>query len=169
MNKPTILFAIVGGIIILGMVLSIYGNQLIFEKFTQKEDSVSLEKKIEITSVLDPKTSTHGTFAYQILNFKDSKIKATILDPSDSQIFSEILDKESKEENFEVNSQGTYKLSIEGVSSEEVHLVAVIGPQPDPLAKSIAFISLYILVVGMGGMIAVGIYAIKSRKRSQFR
>lgn len=169
MNKPTILFAIVGGIIILGMVLSIFGNQLIFEKLTQKEDTVSLDKKLEITTELDPKINTHGTFAYQILNFNDSRIKATVLDPSDFQIFSEIFDKDSYEKSFEVTIPGTYKLSIEGVSIGEIHMVAVIGPQPDPLAKSIAFISLYILVVGMGGMIAVGIYAIKSRKKSQFR
>lgn len=165
MKKPTILFAVVGGIIILGMVLSIYGNQLIFEKLIQKEDTVSLEKKSEITVELDSMKTTHGTFAYQILNFNNSKIRITVTDPSDSQLFSEILDKDSDEKSFEILTSGTYKLTVEGVSSDDVHLVAVIGPQPDPFAKSIAFISLYILVVGMGGMVAVGIYAIKNRKK----
>lgn len=151
------------------MVLSIYGNQLIFEKLAQKEDIVSLENKLEITSDLDPETNTHGTVAYQILDFKDNKIRVTVVDPTGLELFSEILEKESYEKSFEISSPGAYKLSIENISSGDTHLVAVMGPQPDPFSKSIAFISLYILVVGMAGMIVVGVYAIKSRRKSQFR
>jgi hypothetical protein len=42
----------------------------------------------------------------------------------------------------------------------------VIGPEPDAGKKSLGFISLYILIVGLIGMVGVAIYAIKNRKKS---
>jgi len=169
MNKPTILFAIVGGIILLGMVLSIYGNQLIFEKLTQTEGTISPGQPITLTTELDPDVSAHGTFAYQIMNFNDNKIKVTITDPTGLQIFSEVLEKDKDQKSFETTSVGKYNLEIETISSDEIHIITVIGPELDQFTGFITFISMGFLAVGMGGMIAVGIYAIKSRKKSQFK
>ena len=44
-------------------------------------------------------------------------------------------------------------------------MYGVIGPEPDAAVKSIGFISLYILVIGLIGMVGVAIYAIKNRKK----
>jgi hypothetical protein len=42
----------------------------------------------------------------------------------------------------------------------------VIGPEPDAGKKSLGFISLYVLIIGLIGMIIVPIYAIKNSKKS---
>ncbi len=45
-------------------------------------------------------------------------------------------------------------------------MFAAIGPLPDAGKKSLGFISVYVLVIGMIGLVAAGIYGIKNRVRS---
>ncbi len=45
-------------------------------------------------------------------------------------------------------------------------MFAAIGPLPDVGKKSLGFISVYILVIGMIGLVVVGIYGIKYRRKS---
>jgi len=43
---------------------------------------------------------------------------------------------------------------------------AAIGPLPDAGKQSLGFISMIILVTGMVGLVVVGIYGVKNRRRS---
>ena len=61
-------------------------------------------------------------------------------------------------------SSGKYELIIQSSIQEEIRVFGVIGPEPDAGAKSLGFISLYILVVGLIGMAGIGVYAIKNRR-----
>jgi hypothetical protein len=76
------------------------------------------------------------------------------------------LNEETIEEEFDVLETGTYKLIIESISNEETHVFGAIGPLPDAGKKTLAFISVYVLVIGMAGLVGVGAYTIKNRKRS---
>jgi len=97
----------------------------------------------------------------------DSKgVKAKILDPFDVEIESQSINEEDFEGNFKITTSGTYKLVIENTNDKEVKIFGVIGPEPDAGKKSLGFISLYVLIIGLIGMIIVPIYAIKNRKRS---
>ena len=164
MQKIGILFVIVGGIVCAGVVLSFYGNQVIFEDLIKVEGQIKVGESLIIPVELDSKETQNGIYAIQIIDSKG--ILAKILDPSDMEIESQSINEEDFEGQFRIITSGTYKLVIENTNEKEVRIFGVIGPEPDAGKKSLGFISLYVLIIGLIGMVIVPIYAIKNRKRS---
>jgi len=76
------------------------------------------------------------------------------------------INEETIEKRFDVLETGTYKLIIESTSNEETQMFVAIGPLPDAGKKSLGFISVYILITGMVGLVAAGVYGVKNRVRS---
>lgn len=164
MQRTGILFVIVGGIVCTGIILSFYGNQVIFEDLIKGEGQIKVGESLTIPAELDNKETQNGIYAIQILDSKG--VKAKILDPFDVEIESQLINEENFEATFKITTPGTYKLVIENTNDKEVKIFGVIGPQPDAGKKSLGFISLYVLIIGLIGMVIVPIYAIKNRKRS---
>lgn len=165
MQRSGILFVIVGSIVGAGIILSFYGNQVIFEDLIKGEGQVKFGENLIIPVELDNTETQTGIYAIQIINFKEG-ITAKILDPFDKEIESQLIDKEVFEGRFNIAVSGIYKLVIENTDEEETKIFGVIGPEPDAGKKSLGFISLYILIIGLIGMVGVAIYAIKNRKKS---
>jgi len=165
MQKSGILFVIVGSIVGVGIILSFYGNQVIFEDLIKGEGQVKFGENLIIPVELDNTETQTGIYAVQIINFKEG-ITAKILDPFDKEIESQLIDKEVFEGRFNIAASGIYKLVIENTDEKEIKIFGVIGPEPDAGKKSLGFISLYILIIGLIGMAGVAIYAIKNRKKS---
>jgi len=88
------------------------------------------------------------------------------VDPFDNEIESQLIEEEDFEGQFKITKSGIYKLVIENPNEKEIKISGVIGPEPDAGKKSLGFISLYVLIIGLIGMAIVPIYAIKNRKRS---
>jgi len=164
MQKTGILFVIVGGIVCTGIILSFYGNQVIFEDLIKGEGQIKIGESLTIPAEIDNKETQNGIYAIQIMDSKG--VKAKILDPSDMEIESHSINEEDFEGQFKIATSGIYKLVIENTSDKEVRIFGVIGPEPDAGKKSLGFISLYVLIIGLIGMIIVPIYAIKNRKRT---
>jgi len=165
MQKSGILFVIVGSIVGVGIILSFYGNQVIFEDLNKGEGQVKFGENLIIPVELDNTEIQTGIYAVQIINFKEG-ITAKILDPFDKEIESQLIDEEVFEGRFNIAVSGIYKLVIENTDEKEIKVFGVIGPEPDAGKKSLGFISLYILIIGLIGMVGVAIYAIKNRKKS---
>lgn len=165
MQKSGILFVIVGSIVGVGIILSFYGNQVIFEDLIKGEGQVKFGENLIIPVELDNTETQTGIYAVQIINFKEG-ITAKILDPFDKEIESQLIDEEVFEGRFNIVVSGIYKLVIENTDTNEIKIFGVIGPEPDAGKKSLGFISLYILIIGLIGMVGVAIYAIKNRKKS---
>ncbi|EGP93060.1 hypothetical protein [Nitrosarchaeum koreense] len=163
MQRTGIFFVIVGGIVCTGIILSFYGNQVIFEDLIKGEGQIKVGESLTIPAELDNETQ-NGIYAIQIMDSKG--IKAKILDPFDVEIESQSINEEDFEGQFKITTSGTYKLVIENTNDKEIKIFGVIGPEPDAGKKSLGFISLYVLIVGLIGMIIVPMYAIKNRKRS---
>jgi len=153
-------------LIAIGLILSVLGNQVILEGVSQGDGKVSSDQTLTISVDFDSQETSKGVFAVQIMEFKDSTFSAKVLDPSDSEIISQTINEETIEKGFDVLETGTYKLIIESTSNEETQMFAAIGPLPDTGKKSLGFISVYILIIGMVGLVAAGIYGIKNRVRS---
>lgn len=164
MQRSGILFVIVGSIVGVGIILSFYGNQVIFEDLIKGEGQVKFGENLIIPVELDNTETQTGIYAVQIINFKEG-ITAKILDPFDKEIESQLID-EVFEGRFNIAVSGIYKLVIENTDEKEIKIFGVIGPEPDAGKKSLGFISLYILIIGLIGMAGVAIYAIKNRKKS---
>lgn len=165
MQKATVLLVAISGVVGLGIILSFYGNQVLFEDLAKGEGSVKTGEDLIVPAELERSDSQRGVYAVQIVEYKEG-ISVHILDPYDIGIDSKVMDGDLFEGEFEVEADGVYKLVVKNDSSSPVKVFGAIGPEPDAGAKSLGFVSLYVLVIGLIGMVGVGIFAVRKRKRS---
>ena len=166
MQKSGIVLVISGGLIVIGLVLLVLGNQIILEGVSQGNGKIKSEQALTITGNLDTQKTLTGVFAVQIIEFKDNIFSVKVLDPLDIEIISQEINEDTIEKEFEIVETGTYKLIIESISNEESQVFGAIGPLPDGNKTLLGFISIYVLVIGMIGLVGVGIYQIKSKIKS---
>ena len=159
------LFVIVSSTVGVGIILSFYGNQVIFEDLIKGEGQVKFGENLIIPVELDNTKTQTGIYAIQIINFKEG-ITAKILDPFDKEIESQSINEEVFEGRFNITMPGIYKLVIENTDEKEIKIFGVVGPEPDAGKKSLVSISPWILIIGLIGVVGVAIYAIKNRKKS---
>jgi len=151
-------------LIIIGLILLVLGNQIILEGVSQGNEKMSSSQTLTISVDFDSQETSIGVFAVQIMEFKDNIFSAKVLDPFDSEIIFQSINEETIEKEFDVLETGTYKLIVESTSNEEIIVFAAIGPLPDAGKRLLGFISVYILVFGMVGLVGVGIYGVKKRR-----
>ena len=151
-------------LIVVGLILLAVGNQIILEGVSQGNEKVSSSQTLTISGDFDSQETSIGVFAVQIMEFKDNIFSVKLLDPFDSEIIVQTINEETIEKEFDVLETGTYKLIIESTNNEEIIVFAAIGPLPDAGKKSLGFISVYILVAGMIGLVIAGIYGVKNRR-----
>ena len=158
------MFAVVAGFIAVGIILSFYGSQVVTEGLLKDEKSVLPGENLEIIAELDPEKNAVGVYVIQNMNFKEDMVSAKVYDPLDTQLVSETIPKDSFEGRFDITSKGNYKLIIEN-SGEEAYIIGVIGHVPEAGQFSIGLSGFYILIMGLIGIVGVGIYAVKNRKK----
>lgn len=166
MEKPLIFLLMVGIILGAGMILSFYGAQLTTQDIIVREEIIDPSSAVEVIIELDPKVGEIGVFAVLLEKYEEATISMSVYDPLGSKIISKIAEKESTEERFEIISSGTYKLEIENSGLEESQIVAGLGYMPDSGTLSVGVTGFYLLIVGLIGIVGIGIYAIKSRKKN---
>jgi hypothetical protein len=166
MKKSAIMLVVSGTLIVIGLVMLVIGNQIVLEGVSQGNGKVSLSQMLTISGDFDKQETSTGVFAVQVMEFKDNTFSVRVLDSSDIEIVSKEINEETIEEEFDVLETGAYKLIIESTSNEETPVFGAIGPLPDAGKKTLGFISVYVLVIGMVGLVGVGVYAVKKRKRS---
>ena len=159
------LFVIVSSTVGVGIILSFYGNQVIFEDLIKGEGQVKFGENFIIPVELDNMKTQTGVYAIQIINFKEG-ITAKILDPFDKEIESQSINEEVFEGRFNITMSGIYKLVIENTDAKEIKIFGVVGPEPDAGKKLLVSISPWILIIGLIGVVGVAVYAIKNRKKS---
>ncbi|MGI9567145.1 MAG: hypothetical protein ACR2LL_09065 [Nitrosopumilus sp.] len=166
MQKSGILLIVSGTLIVVGLSLLVLGNQIILEGVSQENGKVSLNQDLTILNNFEEQDTTSGIIAVQVMDFKDNTFSARIINPLGIEIISQIINEETIETEFEILESGTYKLIIDSTSNKEAHVFGAIGPVPDAGKKSIGFISIYVLVIGMIGLGLAGILGIKNKIRS---
>jgi len=166
-QKSGLIIVILGLLIVTGLVVSIVGNQITLEGINQGNGEVSSTQIVTISVDFDRDKTSTGIFAVQVMEFKENTISIKILDPSDVEIIFQEVNKDSIEEKFDVLETGTYQLVIQSSNDEGIYVTGAIGPLPDANKKNIiSIISTSTLLIGMIGLVVIGIYGIKNRKRS---
>ena len=160
------MIVITGALIVIGLILLVVGNQIILEGVSQGNGKVSSSQTLTILGNFDTQETSVGVFAIQVIEFKDNTFSARVLDPFDIEIISQTINEETIEKEFDISETGSYKLIIESSSNEETNVFGAIGPLPDAGKKSLGFISVYVLIIGMVGLVVFGIYGVKNRRRS---
>jgi len=166
MDRPLVFLLLVGALIAAGIVLSFYGSQLTTQNIIVKEESILPDSAVEVSVELDPSVGETGVFAVLLENFEENAISVSVFDPLGSQIISKIAEKESTEERFEITSHGNYKLEIHNSGLEESKVVVGFGYVPDAVTLLIRDIGTSFLIVGLIGIVGIGIYSIRSRKKN---
>ncbi len=166
MQKLTIFLLVVGGLVAIGIILSFYGSQVITKDLETAESNVMPGNSLEFFTELDPEITKTGVYVVQSLNFQENSIHARILDPEGSEIISKLIEKESFEGRFEIGSVGHYTLIIENTGDEETVIIGVIGHMPDAGKLSVGITGLYIVIMGLIGIVGIGIYAVKNKRRT---
>lgn len=164
MQKTGTLFMIVSSLIGLGIILSFYGNQLIYEDLIKGEGQIKFGENLIIPVEVDNKKTQSGVYAIQMLVFKEG-ITTKIIDPLNKEIESKLISKDIFEGRFNITVSGTYKLIIESTDEQEINIFGVIGPEPDAGKKALAYISVYVLIIGLIGIVVITIYVVRNRSK----
>ena len=171
MQRSALFLAVVGVLIVVGMGMLFYGSQIIAENLVTNSGTVPSGESLEVISEFDQSISNDGIYIIQTLNFKDNAIQVKITDPFGSQIVSKTVQSESFEDRFEISTNGQYSMLIENYGNDEAMIVGMIGNHPNEneltFSRNITFTGIYLLIVGMIGLVGIGIYAIINRKRSK--
>ena len=164
MSNLTKYLVIVGIMIAIGAMLLIYGSQTITGDLVIEEGKINSLTQLEIKAELDPEINTQGVYAVQTIEGKEYDISASVIDPSEVKIKDVSINRNSFEDNFEIDSSGTYTLIISTAESEEIPLVGGIGHVPDSTGVTISIAGFFVIVLGMIGVAVIGFMIIKQRK-----
>jgi hypothetical protein len=166
-QKSGLIIVILGLLIVTGLVVSIVGNQVTLEGINQGNGEVSSTQTVTISVDFDMEKTPIGIFAVQVMEFQENTISIKILDPSNIEIIFQEVNEDTMEKKFDVLETGTYQLVIQSSDDEGIYVTGAIGPLPDANKKNIiSIISTSTLLMGMIGLVVIGIYGIKNRKRS---
>ncbi len=163
-HKSGIVLVGSGMAIIAGLVLITVGNQIVLDGVIQGEADVSIGEPLIVQGGFDPEDGQKGIFALQIMEFQDGVFHARVIDPHGTEIVSEEIGGESLEMEFDVTGDGEYRLVVEGTNSVQTHVFGAIGPLPDAGKKALGFVSVYVLLAGMAGLVGGGAYTLWKRR-----
>jgi len=164
MTNLTKYLVIVGIMIAVGAMLLIYGSQTITGDLVIAEGKINSLTQLEIKAELDPEINTQGVYAVQTIEGKEYDITAIVIDPLDVKIRDVSINRNSFEDNFEIDDAGTYTLIISTSESEEIPLVGGIGHVPDSTGVTISIAGFLVIVLGMIGVAVIGFMIIRQRK-----
>jgi len=156
---------IVGILIAVGAMLLIFGSQTITGDLVIEEGRINESTQLSITTELDPDINTQGVYAIQTIEGKEYDISAIVLDPSDSKIRDVSVNRNSFEDNFDIDDAGTYTLTISTSETEDVGVVGGIGHVPDSTGVTISIAGFIVIMTGMIGVIVIGFMIIRQRKK----
>ncbi len=166
MASLTKYLVIVGILIAVGAMLLIVGSQTITGDLVIEEGKVNNLTQLEISTELDPDINTQGVYAVQTIEGKEYDITAVVIDSSNTKIRDVLVNRNSFEDNFEIEKVGTYTLIISTSESEEIPLVGGIGHVPDSTGVSISIAGFFIIIIGMVGVVVIGFLIIRQKKKT---
>ena len=162
MERPTLVLLGMAGLLAAGLALSVYAGMVVFEDIVVVESEVSAGVPLEITASISPGM---GVFALDVRDYTEGMdLRAQVLGPLGFTIVEMEIDAAQYEVTFDVEETHEYTLVIESGSTDGINLVGALGPLPDPAKASLGFVSLYMLLVGMVGMIISTIYLVWRRR-----
>ena len=162
--QKSVLILLISGILVgLGLVLLVVGNQVILEGVSQDNGLINSNQPLLISGEFSTEEQV-GIFAVQLVEYKENVFTAQVLDPFGVEVFFESIKEDTIEREFDITSSGTYKLIIQSNSLEETQVFGAIGPLPDAGKKSLGFVSVYVLMIGLAGLAISGIFAIKKKR-----
>ncbi len=162
MQRHSVILVIMSGLVAAGLVLSAWGTEVLLEDLAKGEGIVRDDSALEVAVFME---SRNGIFVVEVLEMSPGIIHAAIIDPDGNTIASEQVDMDVYEGYFDADVSGNYTLAIFSTDAEGRIAAGYIGPEPDASKRTMAFVSMYVLIIGLAGMLATIIYAIVAKRR----
>ncbi len=166
MSSLTKYLVVVGILIAVGAMLLMVGSQTITGDLVIEEGKVNSLTQLKISTELDPDINTQGVYAVQTIEGKEYDITAVVIDSSNTKIRDVSVNRNSFEDNFEIERAGTHTLIISTSESEEIPLVGGIGHVPDSTGVSISIAGFFIIILGMAGVVVIGFLIIRQKRKT---
>jgi len=165
MSSLTKYLVAVGVLIAIGAMLLIFGSQTITGDLAIEEGKINSLRQLEIKKDLDPDVNSQGVYAIQTIEGKEYDITAVVIDSSNNEIRDVSVNRNSFEDNFDIEKSGTYTLIVSTSETEEIGVVGGIGHVPDSTGVTISIAGFFVIILGMVGIMAVGFMMIRQRKK----
>jgi len=165
MSSLTKYLVIIGVLIAIGAMLLIIGSQAITGDLAIEEGKINNLTQLDISTELDPNINTQGVYAVQTVEGKEYDITAVVIDSSNEKIRDVSVNRNSFEDNFDIENSGTYTLIISTSDTEEIGVVGGIGHVPDSTGVTISIAGFFVIILGMVGIIIIGFMMIRQRKK----
>ena len=165
MSSLTKYLVAVGVLIAIGAMLLIFGSQTITGDLAIEEGKINSLRQLEIKKDLDPDVNSQGVYAIQTIEGKEYDITAVVIDSSNNEIRDVSVNRNSFEDNFDIEKSGTYTLIVSTSETEEIGVVGGIGHVPDSTGVTISIAGFFVIILGMVGIVAIGFMMIRRRKK----
>ena len=165
MSSLTKYLVVVGVLIAIGAMLLIFGSQTITGDLAIEEGKINSLRQLEIKKDLDPNVNSQGVYAIQTIEGKEYDITAVVMDSSNNKIRDVSVNRNSFEDNFDIEKPGIYTLIISTSETEEIGVVGGIGHVPDSTGVTISIAGFFVIILGMVGIVAIGFMMIRRRKK----
>ena len=166
MSSLTKYLIAVGVLIAIGAMLLIFGSQTITEDLAIEEGKINSLRHLEIKKDLDPDVNSQGVYAVQTIEGKEYDITAIVIDSSNNEIRDVSVNRNSFEDNFDIEKSGIYTLIISTSEIEEIGVVGGIGHVPDSTGVTISIAGFFVIILGMVGIVAIGFMMIRRKKQT---
>lgn len=162
MERSSLFLVLMGTVVAAGLGMSVWGNQVLFEGFTSDGRTLDPADILVVTAQLN---ESSGVYAVEVAGTMPDAIYVTVTGPDGSGIVVEEKVNADAHEGHFVTTPGKHSLSVANRGDQELPVTAYIGPEPDASKRTIAFVSMYMLVIGMVGMPIGIIWTVAKRRR----
>ena len=164
--KKTIPFLVIGGFLTAtGIGISFYSSQLVIENLSTHQESLVVGHSFSALKELDPTKNENGVYVVQVADFKTGdNILAKVLDPADIAIVSNSINHSPYQDNFNITTKGTYKLTVENSGQRDLQIEGAIGYLPKDSSLVIGIFGSIVILVGLAGLAIGMMYFVKTRK-----
>lgn len=152
---------VAGGVLVAaGLGAMTWGSQIVFDELDVAQGTVEPGGAVTASKYMD--AGQPGVYAVESPDL--DSVRAVLYGPG-GVISDEMHGRGASEGLFEAVRDGVYELEVSNAGQESGFLAGYVGPQPDAEQMSIAFVSVYVLVAGMGLFAGGLVYAAISRRR----
>lgn len=150
---------VAGGVLVsAGLGASTWGSQAIFEEFDVGQGRVGPGQSVSASKHMEQ--GARGVYAVEVPDL--DSVRAVLSGPQGT-VEERLYGSGASEGLFEAGAEGLYVLDVYNEDSEEGFVAGYVGPEPDAGKRAVAFVSIYVLVAGIGMLAGGAVYAFRRR------